>query len=488
MQALLLASQIQPRAPARFDFPSSSNGLSQQQLTAILLAQHEQQQLYIDSLQQQERQRVLTMDLQTNNALQTMALMHHGADNTTTMRDDGGRVDTLISLLRQQDSVTTNDAAQHLPKPQQADSFAAPRTVNTIRKTAINKITLQDQQQEEFKDDKAFASQRLLVQQQQNALTIPPSCDGPVVPHWTCRPAFPLAVDEDPNWLSEFHCFVRSELVELFRAGTPMVQQRNFAIQVDQVGMRCRFCAHAKTRAGRSSAFPSSLRQIYQSFTMMLRDHFSKCEAIPAPLLQRFLALKDKPAQGATDSKRYWIYSAMKLGMIDDTERGKGMRITEASRALGNETAPFGTNSVCRWDDESYAAIPLILPSDRALVSEFLYLLISQVQPVRLQESECIGNRRSLRVGLPGFGCRSCCERRRLGMCRVFPARRRTLPGKVADMYDHLSRCHLCPTNIKEQLARLSYQFDEHAQAELEKGSDFYDRMWSRLGHDSPSA
>ena len=27
-------------------------------------------------------------------------------------------------------------------------------------------------------------------------------------------------------------------------------------------------------------------------------------------LLDRFVMLKDKPAQGATDSKRYWIYSA----------------------------------------------------------------------------------------------------------------------------------------------------------------------------------
>jgi hypothetical protein len=32
---------------------------------------------------------------------------------------------------------------------------------------------------------------------------------------------------------------------------------------------------------------------------------------------QKFRVLKDKPAQGATDSKRYWMYLAMKIGMTD---------------------------------------------------------------------------------------------------------------------------------------------------------------------------
>lgn len=340
------------------------------------------------------------------------------------------------------------------------------------------------QRQDTSKIDTSLTSDAT-AQSSPSPLGLPPCYQGPLE-HWSAREFFTLGIDEDPNWLSEFHCFVRTDLVELFRAGHEDVKLRNNAIVLNQLGMRCRYCAHrmASGRSGRSSAFPSSLRQIYQSFTMMLRDHFSGCEAIPSHLLERFLELKDRPAQGATDSKRYWIYSAMKLGMMD-TKRGIFM--TEASRANGSTAAPFGTNPSKAWDDGHYASIPLVLPSDKPLITEFLYLVMSQVQPIRLLESECIGNRRSLRVGLPGFGCRYCCQHRRLGLCRMFPARRRTLPSKIADIFDHLRRCTLCPDNVKEQLLRMQHQLQAY-QADRGSDRDFFDRVWSRLGHDGQSA
>ncbi len=101
-------------------------------------------------------------------------------------------------------------------------------------------------------------------------LELPP-CEEGLIESYTNRPSFHLGIDEDPNWLSEFHCFVRSELVEVFRASHEDVKARNNSIAYHQVGIRCRFCAHMtpSARAGRSSAFPSSLRQIYQSFTMV---------------------------------------------------------------------------------------------------------------------------------------------------------------------------------------------------------------------------
>lgn len=320
-----------------------------------------------------------------------------------------------------------------------------------------------------------------------STLELPPSFSDRPDP-WFSRSFFPLGMDEDPNWLSEFHCLVRNDFVELFRASAEDVQARNNSITFLQVGMRCRYCAHLKpsSRAGRSCAYPSSLRQIYQSFTMMLRDHFAQCDAIPNHLLQRFVTLKEKPAQGATDSKRYWIYSAMKVGLVDSATQG--IRITNASVAAGNEALPFGSNPNKQWIDGTFATVQLVMPADRPLVSEFLFVIMSQVQPIRLMESECIGNRRSLPVGLPGFGCRFCCQRRRLGLCRMFPARRRTLPGKINDMYNHLRRCSFCPDQIKEQLANLHYQFNGGKDAEQGTEHEFYDRVWSRLGHDTQSA
>ena len=109
-----------------------------------------------------------------------------------------------------------------------------------------------------------------MFSQQSTVLELPP-CDEGLIESYTKRPSFHLGIDEDPNWLSEFHCFVRSELVEVFRASNEDVKARNNSIAFHQVGIRCRFCAHMtpSARAGRSSAFPSSLRQIYQSFTMV---------------------------------------------------------------------------------------------------------------------------------------------------------------------------------------------------------------------------
>jgi hypothetical protein len=309
-----------------------------------------------------------------------------------------------------------------------------------------------------------------------------PPCDEGLVLPYSQRPKHPLGIDEDHNWLSEFHCFVRDMMVEVFRASREDCKARNNSIAYHQVGIRCRFCAHISptARAGRSSAFPSSLRQLYQSFTMMLRDHFGKCDMMPSRVRKEFLALKDKPSQGATDSKRFWIYSGMKVGMADSTN---GIAVTENTIATWAKVPPFGTSPDQQWADDSMRSVPLITPEDRSLVPEFLYVLLSNVQLVRLTEAERIGNRRSLQAGLPGFGCRYCCEHRRLGLCRVFPARRRTLPGKITDLHDHIRRCTVCPAEVKEHIEHLHKQMQREGPADQEEEKEFFDRIWARLGH-----
>jgi len=132
-------------------------------------------------------------------------------------------------------------------------------------------------------------------------LPMPPNRARVRIPHFSERAYVPLAIDEDQNWLSELLCFVRSEVVEVFRANVDDLRSRNSSkkICLGQVGIRCRFCAHLPvgSRAGRSSSFPSSLDRIYQSLTMMLRDHFGNCNAMPSPTKEKFLRLKRKTTQ-----------------------------------------------------------------------------------------------------------------------------------------------------------------------------------------------
>lgn len=322
--------------------------------------------------------------------------------------------------------------------------------------------------------------------QQPGPLDLPPCTEG-LLESFMTRTCFPLAIDEDPNWLSEFHCFVRSELVEVFRATQKDVRTRNNSIAYQQVGIRCRFCAHMppRTRTGRSSAFPSSMRQIYQSFTMMLRDHFGSCEGIPTRVQDKFRLLKDKPSQGATDSKRYWTYSAQKIGITDSAS---GLAITAESRAESISTDPFGIVPGQPWEDGSRSIVALVLPSDRPFVTDFLFLLLSQAQPIRLMEAECIGNRRNLRLGMPGFGCRYCCQHRRMGLSRMFPARRRTLPGKANDLYTHLRHCNVCPQSIKDELETLRQRMDSGSHADQGGTREFFNRVWVRIGHDGQTS
>ena len=52
----------------------------------------------------------------------------------------------------------------------------------------------------------------------------------------------------------------------------------------------------------------------------MLRDHFTKCHAMPPAIQERYLSLKANASQGATDSKKYWIESAISLGLVDTSD------------------------------------------------------------------------------------------------------------------------------------------------------------------------
>jgi len=152
----------------------------------------------------------------------------------------------------------------------------------------------------------------------------PSSDQFPLQPYYN-REIVKLSTSEDESWLSEFLCFVRSQCVEVFSATKEDVASRmnSKKVLLHQVGIRCRFCAHIphRERSGRSSSFPSSISRIYQSLTMMLRDHFTKCHAMPHQMKERYLCLKANASQGATDSKKYWIESAHTLGLTD-TEEG----------------------------------------------------------------------------------------------------------------------------------------------------------------------
>lgn len=301
------------------------------------------------------------------------------------------------------------------------------------------------------------------------------------VVHFSQRKHISLSIDEDSNWLSEFQAYVRMEFMEIFWATHEDVKFRNTSRKVahKQLGIRCRFCAHVHpgSRARRSSAYPSSTAQIYQSFNMMIRDHFPRCEQVPKESMEMFHKLKGRNNQGAADSKHFWSYAAEKLGMVDSEA---GIFMDEQTQRAAKCKRPFSTTNAIL---EATLAPPVLLVTgeDRELVSPYLYEMLSRVQRVNLLDCECRSTRKNLKVGLPGFGCRYCFEAGRLGFSRIFPTKRKGLPDKANDMYEHMRRCTLCPREVKNRLESLRPKPDEVNTA-TEKL--FFDKFWARLNAD----
>lgn len=164
--------------------------------------------------------------------------------------------------------------------------------------------------------------------------------------HFSKRPYMHLGTDSDEIWLSKFLSFLREECIEVFEATQVDVMERKTSkkIQTSQVGLRCRFCAHVPYRARvvRSSCFPSSISRIYQSLTMMIREHFSRCPEMPSETRSKYTGLKFMTKKGEIESKTHWIESAQSIGMID-TEKGiflnKPLQLTFPDNNLPSERA-----------------------------------------------------------------------------------------------------------------------------------------------------
>jgi len=140
------------------------------------------------------------------------------------------------------------------------------------------------------------------------------------------RAPFPLGIATDDLHLSDFFQFLRAECCEVFTAGADEVEQRKKTktIRLHQVGIRCTFCANAPytRRALRSSCYPSSLSRIYQSMTMMVRDHFSICSCLPKHVRERYHHIKaNSQRKGNIESRSYWVIAAKMIGIVE-TEYG----------------------------------------------------------------------------------------------------------------------------------------------------------------------
>ena len=143
------------------------------------------------------------------------------------------------------------------------------------------------------------------------------------------RPPVLLSRPEDPRRLSEHQVLLRAQ-IEAFEATEDDISThtrgRNKPIQLGQVGIRCKHCAHlpvARRQRG-STYFPASLIGLYQAAQNMSTTHMQcgLCTEMPESLKRDFVRLMATKMGSSGAGRPYWAESARQLGLVDTEDRG----------------------------------------------------------------------------------------------------------------------------------------------------------------------
>jgi DNA-directed RNA polymerase subunit RPC12/RpoP len=333
-------------------------------------------------------------------------------------------------------------------------------------------------------------------------------------------PPVALAMPSDKDWLTPLHCFVRAHCVEVFTATESDVQfpskGKRKPIQIGQVGIRCPHCsskAPAKARERGSVYFPTSISSIYNATMNLLQRHLHSCPDVPDEVMRRYETLKADDARSGT-SKRYWIESALSLGLVDTPYGIRHSALTppplpslsqsqeDVARRHSNDEASYfhhhhpddhhamdrggGTyadGSATADHLSTNTSASLLNEADKPYATDFSYLLMDQMQPCVFTEADRLGKRKGLPPGFPGLACRHCFGG--YGSGRFFPSTIKTLSDTSKTLnvlHNHMMRCRKCPAETKERLERQRVSHDDE-RAKMKFGSQkaFFGRIWERL-------
>ena len=321
----------------------------------------------------------------------------------------------------------------------------------------------------------------------------------------TIEKPLPLAMEADKDWLTPLHCFVRQHCVEAFTAtqddmATPAKGKRR-RIQIGQVGIRCPHCHHNESPTDRehgSVYYPKAIASVYNATMNLLQRHLHKCTSVPSEIMRRYEALKKDDARSGT-SKKYWIESALSLGLVDTP---KGIRFSPLNSSLlpslskvsvkmdlhpQNPVGELGINEKkTNFLETRYTlrqSAPLVTTDDEPYATAFSFFLLSQMQPCVFTEADRLGKRKGLPPGFPGLACRHCFGG--YGSGRFFPSSIKTLSDTSKTLnvlHNHMMRCRKCPPEVRETLDKLRKHHDQQ-RAKMKFGSQkaFFARIWDRL-------
>jgi len=329
-----------------------------------------------------------------------------------------------------------------------------------------------------------------------------------------------LAIEGDEDVLSPLHCYMRKYCVEAFSCSnndisTPRYgKAHNSKIVVGQVGIRCLHCKTMKEqKPERAVCFPSSLKNIYHSIETWQRRHSIVCAAIPKWIRRDLAELVRNSKSTAGGRRQYWEESARKLGMVDTP---RGVRFSRPPGLLHGEDEecddvnvhdPVDPLVVIVDDDEEGSPFSpsnrhrqrknlkknskrglrrplgapkrLVTDDERPLVTDYLFLLMSQMEVCYFTEDDRSGGRSKVKdfpVGFPGMQCTHC--NGKAGFGRYFPSSVDALALANSDrnIYNHLKKCRKCPDEIRNEL-----KVQKASKNKRGSRKTFFGRVWKRI-------
>jgi hypothetical protein len=301
-----------------------------------------------------------------------------------------------------------------------------------------------------------------------------------------------LALPEDDDALSPLHGFMRKYCIEVFSAtpqdvATPRYGKSHAGrVVVGQVGIRCLHCSHLDPlqRPERAVCYPSTLRNIYHSMETWQRRHSALCTQIPPWVRREMAALLKHSRSSAGGRRQYWEDAARQIGLVNTPH---GVRFSrppgwiqslphmERKKPLTPKNTPFAIQRA--------PTIHVVQPNDRELVTDYLYLLMEQMQVCYFAEEDRTGGRSKVKtyeIGFPGMQCQHCSGK--AGFGRYFPS---TVDGLALansdrNIYNHLLKCRKCPNSIQEKLTELRLS-NETAKNKRGSRKIFFERVWDRI-------
>jgi hypothetical protein len=293
-----------------------------------------------------------------------------------------------------------------------------------------------------------------------------------------------LALPGDEESLSPLHCFMRRYCVEAFSATSDDITTARHGkchggrVVPGQVGIRCLHCKHrpADQRQERAICFPSSVGNIYHSIETWQRRHSTVCQDIPTWVKKCMLQLMQKSRAGGGGRRQYWQEAAKRLGLANTPD---GMRFISPPGDIVRPKCKVATSSL----QNGAPSIPVVDAADKPLVTEYLFLLLEQMETCQFTEQDRTGGRSKVKdysVGYPGMQCKHCAGK--AGFGRYFPGNLHALTSANSDrnIHNHITKCRRCPKQVRDELNQLQ---EEQSQCKNRRGSRklFFERIWSRL-------